>query len=43
MRWQFNHIAEGTVQDTCVVVYGSGRYRMEKVSEGYRDKLKVGS
>ena len=41
MRWQFNHIAEGTVQDTCVVVYASGRYRMEKISEGYRDKLKV--
>ena len=41
IRWQFNHIAEGTAQDTCVVVYPSGRYRMEKSSEGYRDKLKV--
>lgn len=41
MRWQFNHIAEGAVEDTCVVVYPSGRYRMEKSTQGYRDKLKV--
>ncbi len=41
MRWQVNHIARGTVQDTCVVVYPSGRYRMEKSSQGYSDKLKV--
>lgn len=41
MRWQFNHIAAGTVEDTCVVVYPSGRYRMEKSSQRYSDKLKV--
>jgi hypothetical protein len=41
MRWQFNHIAGGAVEDTCVVVYPSGQYRMEKSTQGYHDKLKV--
>lgn len=41
MRWQFNHIAGGTVEETCVVVYPSGRYRMEKSLQRYGDKLKV--
>jgi hypothetical protein len=41
IRWQFNHVAEGTVKDTCVVVYPGGRFRMERSSQSYRDKLKL--
>jgi len=41
MRWNVNHIADGTVQDTCIVVYPSGRYHMEKSTQGYQEKLKL--
>ncbi len=41
MRWQLNHIAEGTVEDTCIIVYPAGPYRMEKSTQHYGDKLKV--
>ena len=41
MRWDVNHIAEGGVQDTCIVVYISGRYHMEKSTQGYHEKLKL--
>jgi len=40
MRWQLNHIAEGTVEETCIVVYPSGRYRREKSTQGYHEKLR---
>lgn len=41
MRWEFNHVAEGTVQDTCVIVYPSGQYRMEKTTQDYHEKLRI--
>jgi len=41
MRWNVNHIANGAVQDTCVVVYPSGRYHMEKSAQGSHEKLKL--
>jgi hypothetical protein len=41
MHRQFNHIAEGAVEATCIVVYPSGRYRMEKNTQCYHDKLKL--
>jgi len=40
MRWQFNHISRGAVADTCIVVYLSGRYRLEKSTQGHNEKLK---
>jgi hypothetical protein len=34
MRWHFSHVLGGgrsvTIEDTCIVVYSSGRFRMEK-------------
>jgi hypothetical protein len=41
MRWQFNHIVDGAVEDTCVVVYPSGQFRMEKSNQRYREELRV--
>jgi hypothetical protein len=41
MRWRVNHIAGGTLEDTCVIVYPSGLYRMEKSSQSYYEKLKL--
>jgi hypothetical protein len=41
MRWEINHIAQGTVQDTCVIVYPSGQYRMEKTTQAYTEKFKL--
>jgi hypothetical protein len=41
MRWEFNQIAQGTVRDTCVIVYLSGQYRMEKTTQAYTEKLKL--
>lgn len=41
IRWQVEHIIVPNVEDTCIVVYPSGRYRMEKSTQSYRDKPKV--
>lgn len=41
MRWESNHLTKGLVEETCVVVYPSGRYRMEKSLRGYSSKHKV--
>jgi hypothetical protein len=41
MRWEFNHIRNWTMADTCVVVYPSGQFRMEKSSQGHREEFTV--
>jgi hypothetical protein len=41
MRWQFNHILNWAMADTCVVVYPSGRFRMEKSSQSYHEEFTV--
>jgi hypothetical protein len=41
MRWEFNHILNRAMSDTCVVVYPSGRFRMEKSSQSYREEFTV--
>jgi len=41
IRWDVNRIAQGTVHDTCIVVYPSGLYHMEKSSQGFNEKLKL--
>jgi hypothetical protein len=41
MRWQLSHIANRTMTDTCVVIYPSGRFRMEKSSQSYREEFRV--
>lgn len=41
LRWDFNHIAGGVVEDTCVVIYPSGHYRMERSTQEFHEKLKL--
>jgi hypothetical protein len=45
MRWQFSHVLGmfpyGTVEDTCIVVYSSGRFRMEKSTQNSRENPKM--
>lgn len=40
VRWRVNHIVQGNVEDTCIIVYPSGHYRMERSSQSYGEKLK---
>jgi hypothetical protein len=40
--WHVNHIAPKLAEDTCIIVYPSGLYHLEKSKrQGYDDKLKV--
>jgi hypothetical protein len=41
IRWQFEQVAAGATKSTCIVVSPSGRFRMEKTSQEYREKLRV--
>ena len=40
--WHVNHIAPKLAEDTCIIVYPSGLYHMEKSKQqGYDEKLKI--
>ena len=45
MRWHFDHTLGGfdhmKVEDTCIVVYPSGRFRMEKSTRNKGEKLRI--
>jgi hypothetical protein len=39
VRWQFDAVAGRTVDDTCLVVYPSGQFRLEKSNQSVGGKL----
>jgi hypothetical protein len=41
VRWNLGRIAGVTVQNTCVIIYSSGRFRMERSTQTHNDKLKL--